>query len=435
MISVDEIRGFDRSVGIGQADTSKSSRAGLNDGKAEVPAADSNDLQGFEKTLVSDFLASVQNLSRSCKSKVSNLNRTIEKTRYEIDEDIPKQIEIVSTDNKAELDSIERQFGPRSAAYESANNQYEESKKAHQTVADLLKRPLQIHFAGVYLPFMLALAFAEVWVNRLAFELFFESNPMVSIALSIAVGAVLIFFAHISGGIAKQAQCEEITPPKVKMYWSLAGLNLIVFFLAMFLAKMRQALITINEQSTASLGSLLEDDIFGDGALDSLAGVAEPSMLDIFSMGSMGEEGVFLLMINLVIYICGFLAAFYRHDSHPDYEKLTHNMEKRRVALEVIRSRYESRSEEISRKFRTKFSYLEESGRSKESQVKDIEHQIAEVQRTLETKIEEGIHAVAKQLAAYRAANVKARSTNAPSYFSKDPEEILSEYLKAKGFE
>ena len=435
MISVDEVRSFDRSVGIGQTDTSKSSRSGLSDGKSEQPTSEQAAIQGFEQSLVADFVANVQNFRRLCVARIANLNRNIEKARYEIDEDIPKKIEIVSTDNKAELDSVERQFGPRSAAYEAAQNQYDEAKRAHQGVADLLKRPLQVHFLGFYLPFMLALAFAEVWVNRLAFELFFESNPIVSIGLAVAVGAVLIFFAHISGGIAKHAQCEEISPPKVKMYWSLIGLNGIVFVLTLFLAKMRQALITINEQATASLGSLLEEDIFGEGALDSLVGSAEPSMLDIFSVGSMGEEGAFLLVINLVIYICGFLAAFYRHDAHPDYEKLTNQMEKRRSALEVIRSRYESRSEEISKKFRSKFSFLEEAARTKEAEVRETEHQIAEIQRLMESKIEEGKHAVGKQLAAYRSANIKARTTSPPAYFSKDPELTVTDQLTAKGFD
>ena len=435
MISVDEIRSFDRSVGIGQADTSKSARSGLNDGKNEQPPSDQAELQGFEKTLVADFVANVQNFHRACKAKIASLTREIEKTRYQIDEDIPKQIEIVSTDNKAELDSIERQFGPRSAAYEAAHSQHEEAKRSHQAVADLLKRPLQVHFIGFYLPFMVALAFAEVWVNRLAFELFFESNPIVSIGLAVAVGAVLIFFAHISGAIAKHAQCEEISPPKAKMYWSLLGLNGIVFILTLFLAKMRQALITVNEQATASLGSLLEDDIFGEGALDSLANAAEPSVLDIFSIGSMGQEGAFLLIINLVIYMCGFLASFYRHDAHPDYEKLVSQMEKRRSQLEVIRSRYESRSEEISKKFRSKFSYLEETSRAKEAEVKEIEHQIAEVHRLMESKIEEAKHAVVKQLSAYRAANIKARTTGVPGCFAKDPEKIVTDHLVAKGFD
>ena len=36
-----------------------------------------------------------------------------------------------------------------------------------------------------------------------------------------------------------------------------------------------------------------------------------------------GEEGLFLLLVNVVIYATGAVAAFLRHDSHPDYEKLT----------------------------------------------------------------------------------------------------------------
>ena len=40
---------------------------------------------------------------------------------------------------------------------------------------------------------------------------------------------------------------------------------------------------------------------------------------------NLGPEGMFLLLINVAIYVCGFVAAFVRHDSHPDYEKAQRN--------------------------------------------------------------------------------------------------------------
>ena len=280
---------------------------------------------------------------------------------------------------------------------------------------------------------MICLAFAEVWVNRLAFELFFESNPIVSIALAIAVGAVLIFFAHISGAVAKKAQCEEINPPKAKMYWSLAALNLMVFVLALFLAKMREALISINEQSSASLESLLEDDLFGEGALDGLASENSSGLIDILSVGSMGQEGAFLLIINLVIYICGFLAAFYRHDSHPDYEKLTKDLEKKRVALSSVRTSYEAKQEEAARKYRKSLAFIEETKRSKESEVKEIEQTIIEIERSLQNKMEEGKIAVSKQMLAYREANIKSRTMTPPKYFTNEPESLLDDKLTRYG--
>ena len=58
----------------------------------------------------------------------------------------------------------------------------------------------------VYLPLMVALALVEVPVNRLAFELFFQEQPAVSLALAVVVGAVLMFFAHMVGTLVRRME-------------------------------------------------------------------------------------------------------------------------------------------------------------------------------------------------------------------------------------
>ena len=422
MISLEEIRAFERATGIGQNDTSKSTRAGQKDGKVNQPSSDVSEPTGFERTVIADFVGHVKSFTRLSEAKTSELERRKEKTRYELEEDNPKQVEILTSDNKSELDSIERQFGPRSVAFENAQTSFNDAKRDHQTVVDLLKRPLQVHFVQVYIPFMLALSLAEVWVNRLAFELFFESNPIVSLALATAVGTVLIFFAHISGSILKRSQCVDVDPPKVSMFWALFGLNVVVVVLGLFLAKMRQALVSINAQQDMSFSDILGDE-FGD--LGSLTQEVAPSVMDIFGSGGLGQEGIFLLIINLVVYLCGFIAAFYRHDSHPDYEKLTKSLEAKRQALATIRSKHESRTEETNRKFRTKFSFLEESARMKEAELNEFQHLAMEIDRVRDTKIEEALHAVAKQINAYRSANSSSRSASEPKYFETEVEGML----------
>ena len=422
MISLEEIRAFERATGIGQSDTSKSTRAGQKDGKINLPPEDASEPTGFEKSLIADFVGHVRSFNRLSEAKASELERRREKARYELEEDNPKQIEILTSDNKSELDSIERQFGPRSAAYENAQTLFTDAKRDHQAIVDLLKRPLQLHFVQMYIPFMLALSLAEVWINRLAFELFFESNPIISLALATAVGAVLIFFAHISGSILKKSQCVEIDPPKASMFWALFGLNAVVIILSLFLAKMRQALVSINAQQGMSFSDILGDEF---GSLDGLTQDVAPSVMDVFGSGGLGQEGIFLLIINLVVYLCGFIAAFYRHDSHPDYEKLTKSLEKKRQTLESIRSKYESRTEETNRKFRSKFSFLEESARMKEAELNEFQHLATEINRVRDTKIEEALHAVAKQINAYRSANVASRSAGQPKYFELEIEGVL----------
>lgn len=428
MISLEEIRAFERATGIGQSDVSKSTRAGQKDGKVNQPSEGVIEPIGYEKSVITDLDGHVKNFYRLAEAKVSDLERRKEKVRYELEEDNPKQIEILTSDNKSELDSIERQYGPRSATYENAQTVFNEAKRSHQVVVDLLKRPLQVHFVTFYVPFMLALSLAEVWINRLAFELFFESNPIISIGLAAAVGAVLIFFAHISGSILKRSRCIEVEPPLTSMYWALFGLNTVVLVLGLFLAKMRQILVSINTQSS---GFTFGDDIFGTefGPLDGVMQESVPSVLDIFGSGGLGQEGIFLLLINLVVYLCGFIAAFYRHDAHPDYEKLNKSFEKKRQVLASIRSKYEARIEETNRKFRNKFSFLEESARIKEAELNEFQHMSTEITRIRDAKIEEAIHAVSKQLNAYRTANISSRSAGPPAYFDQEVETLLREKI------
>ena len=65
--------------------------------------------------------------------------------------------------------------GPKSAVFDSTSIRYAEVTSDLKLVRNSLNnRELQTSFVKTYVPFMLALAFAEVWVNRLAFELFFD---------------------------------------------------------------------------------------------------------------------------------------------------------------------------------------------------------------------------------------------------------------------
>ena len=106
----------------------------------------------------------------------------------------------------AELTKIETEIGPGSAAYSSNQELLDQLSTDLKAVkSSLNNRELQSQFETVYLPFMFALAFAEVWVNSKSFELFFASNQLISLLLASAVGAMLVFFAHITGASIKRA--------------------------------------------------------------------------------------------------------------------------------------------------------------------------------------------------------------------------------------
>ena len=91
MISLEEIRAFERATGIGQSDTSKSTRAGQKDGKFNQPPTDSTEPTGYEKSAIADFVGHVKSFNRLSEAKASELERRKEKARYELEEEYLSQ--------------------------------------------------------------------------------------------------------------------------------------------------------------------------------------------------------------------------------------------------------------------------------------------------------------------------------------------------------
>ena len=110
---------------------------------------------------------------------------------------------------------------------------------------------------------MFALAFAEVWVNSKSFELFFASNQLISLLLASAVGAMLVFFAHITGASIKRALPETAKNGRAKTTVSMIMLNSLVAVFVLFLGKMRQAWVALENDP--------DEIIWDDG--DQLAGL------------------------------------------------------------------------------------------------------------------------------------------------------------------
>ena len=76
------------------------------------------------------------------------------------------------------------------------------------------QRPLSVQFVTFYIPFMIHWLCGS-FVNSMAFELFFESSQLISIIVATGVGAMLVFFAHITGASFKRTQSKKCPSPKL----------------------------------------------------------------------------------------------------------------------------------------------------------------------------------------------------------------------------
>ena len=193
---------------------------------------------------------------------------------------------------------------------------------------------------------MFALAFAEVWVNSKSFELFFASNQLISLLLASAVGAMLVFFAHITGASIKRALPDEAKRGRAKTTVSMVMLNSLVAVFILFLGKMRQAWVALDMQGDTPI----QID-FGNNALDGLEDIiGETSGIESLIGTELGNEGLFLLLFNVLVYVAGTVAAMLRHDSHPDYESLVKKEQKHRDRQVTMKKRYQSSVAAVEKK-------------------------------------------------------------------------------------
>lgn len=295
-----------------------------------------------------------------------DLKRQLESLALERDDHIGQRMTDLREERQRALHALDSTKGPMSAPFVRAALANEEAEKALRAVrAEVSGRPLRRGLVHAYLPLMAALALVEVPVNRLAFELFFQEQPLVSLALALVVGAVLIFFAHMVGTLVRRM--EHVPSPlaqQVKRGLSIllfAGLTGVMMYL---LAGMRQLYVRLleSEQGT-SLGAMV-DALTRGGTASTIANVANQQL---------GPAGWTLLILNIVLFVFGATAAFLRHDPHPDYEAAWRAQDRARRRLTKLRTRYETAVHARQRGFDEQLAALDQLLRETQAKHDELE--------------------------------------------------------------
>ena len=137
---------------------------------------------------------------------------------------------------------------------------------------------------------------------------------------------------------------------------------------------------------------------------------------------TIGSEGFFLLLVNVVVYVAGFVAAILRHDSHPDYEKLTMLSNKLSDKRVLLKKRYQNRHSQVMKRKQERMSELR-------TKVSDAKGNLIGLETTLQ-KSETIVDlykgklniAINNKLMTFRQANKQKRTDTAPKYFSNKVE-------------
>jgi uncharacterized coiled-coil protein SlyX len=394
---------------------SKFVREGEKLGARNLPEPFATTLSALEQEELSKCQSALRDLSGEVSTFRSNTQDQIEVIAQELDAELPaKQSEILDK-YEAEIESVEAELGPKSANLENTTTKLEEAKSNLALVKQSLgNRELQTHFAGFYWPFMGCLALAEVSVNRLAFELFFEGSPLASMLLAVAVGVMLVFFAHISGVAIKRA-IPKSSSENAGTIFSMLLLNGLIAVFILYLAKMRQAFVSITSEQGESLvdmfnteeGKILGSDINDAGTLESLIST------------NIGQEGFFLLLVNVVVYVAGAVAALLRHDTHPDYEKLEKQVAKLTERSVLLKKRYQSKHSEVTKRRQERMAEVKSKISQSQRELKRLESALRKSEDIVEKSGQKLEAALRNKVRAFRDANVAARNVAPPKYFKQ----------------
>lgn len=306
----------------------------------------------FQDGLLGRAKAALLALQSELSVHARDLRRQLEDLARERDDHIAQRMTDLREQRQRALQALDAAKGPMSARFIRAGLAGEEAERAHRTIrAEVNGRPLRRGLVGVYLLLMIGLALVEMPVNRLAFELFFQEQPAVSLALAGVVGAVLIFFAHMVGTLLRRMETPSRPLQQVRR-----GLGILLFaalagVMMYLLAGMRQLFVRLLQSEQASNLSAIIAGITGGGTARTIAHVANEQL---------GTAGWTLLILNLVIFVFGATAAFLRHDPHPDYEAAWRNQERARRRLTRLRTRYERAASTQQRRFDEQLASLDQ---------------------------------------------------------------------------
>ncbi len=401
-------------------------RKGIEMGKVNSPSVSSKSMSKFEIDEKNKLIKAYSRFASEASKIISKLEQEKNDVLRKLDFQIPKSADETDQMHQNELDQIQKLIGDSSSKFEEVSKRAIDSYKTLQTIKiQVNQRPLSTQFVTFYIPFMILLAFAEVFVNSMAFELFFESSKLISLIVATGIGAMLVFFAHITGLSFKKTQSSEVSVPKGNIYLSMGALNSLVAVLIYYLSKMREAFITITNQTEQGL-SLDPENLLNSGNNPGIEeALGTPNILDTLMQINLGQEGMFLLLINVAVYVCGFVASFVRHDSHPDYEKAEKIYEKDRKELFKVKKLFDDKIAGIDKKRSDLHLKIKQNREMIEENLYELDKELSDINFLVSDFKNKVNNIFNEKISIFRNANTDIRKKPAPEYFKDEDYKIV----------
>lgn len=399
-------------------DQKKFSRQGEIDGRVDEPPQNQIDFGKTERDYIDQVSERWRLFNNNLFYERQKLLREQAELTHKLNVSLKSEEDLISNEQKKEIDLLDIESGQHSPAYKNLQEIFNSAQDQLNDIKSHLNRPLDIKFTNTYVFLMIILSIAEIPVNRLAFELFFESMPAVSLLLSAAVGILFIFFAHIVGTQFKRSQCPLTALNKEKTYIAIILITASALLIMYFLGLMREQLVETQAASSIDLAELLAES-------------SNPSLDNVTNFNfQIGGKGVFLVIINFSIFLSGVLLAFFRHDSNPYYEEFTKLYDIAKNNLNNHIKEHEKRYVDLLRGFKDRLNRNNNLRFELEKNLERIKNTLFNIENQGQVYREKVLIEMELSIRAYRNANKQSRKTEAPRYFSDPLDKILGDLIK-----
>ena len=411
---MDPTRHLQRTLQYDANDLKRFFNEGVKDGQKNIPSQSDDEVSSGELNLIINEKTNWQKYISDFQDDLSETENQINQKKFKLDNELNTKLENINSDKSNAIDKLDNMMGKNSPKYQLLLKIQNGKQDILSSIQSLVNRPLETQFASFYIPFLALLMVAEVPVNRLAFELVFVADVIYAIILALAIGGLLVFFAHIIGSALKSTRCLERNPPTILIYFVVTGIIILCGVLIYFLAKMRQQYTEVAE---------------GGEGID-LSGLAEIiDSAETVASTALGNEGYGLLFVNIAILACGAVAAFVRHDSHPNYERAVKEFEKAQKNLFILNNDFVKKKNELETSFEEKRSQINNDKNNTEVEKDKLEKKISNLMDAKKKDYQTFIAAVERIVSHYRQGNKSVRIEKAPKFWNKKIKSILNEEI------
>lgn len=393
-------------------DTRADYAQGESDGRANKPRSNENTLSSYELDIVNQARADISRFRLQLQLDLHGSQAALTAMRQQRYEEYESELRALGHRHDSRIATLNKESGPGSSL---ARRQAEALFEAEQSYGDLnreLEREPELHFArrllsfipiSVYTFLLVAMSFVELFINKGVFRSVL-GGVVAGYAGAFIMGLAIVFFSHMLGILLRQWRVRR-HPLEIFRTW--IGIPLIVIVV----------LLSLYELSVIREATLPMDD-----RLDSIGKIL-----------GLSHQAALLFLLNAGVFLAGTLLSYFRHDAHPDYERLLQALEKARADNEERQKNHDLLASEVEEDFRRRRANL--SARADRVQ-REIDQDLAKAESLPgreDVEIQKVIAVVTQRILAYQAGNDRSRSAARPPYFGERTVDLVENLIRGDG--